>query len=90
MNDWAVQMAKMFKERENKTPEEITVAKVIDPMPNIKLSLGDDILLDLEDLIIASRIYELILHVGDDVILIPSASGQLYYLMDKVGEAHVS
>lgn len=48
------------------------------------------IILEANDLVIASRIYELILHVGDDVIVSPSASGQLYYLIDKVGVPHVS
>lgn len=90
MEEWCVQLAKMFKDRDNKTPEEVTIAKVIDVMPNIKLSLGEDILLDSQDLIIASRIYELILHVGDGVILIPTVSGQIYYLMDKVGQPNVS
>lgn len=87
---WDVQMAKMFKDRDNKAPEEATIAKVVNPMPDIKLSLGDDIILEEEDLIISSRIHELILHTGDDIIIIPSASGQLFYAMDKVGVKHVS
>lgn len=90
MNNNEARLAKFFKERDNKTPEEIAVAKVVTIMPNIKLSLGSDIILDVEDLVISSRIYELILHVGDDVIVTPSASGQLYYLIDKVGAPHVS
>lgn len=90
MSDWAIQFAKMLKERDNRTPEEVGIAKVIDPLPNIKLSLGDDIILDAEDIVISSRIYELILYSGDEVIVMPSASGQLYYLIDKVGEKHVS
>ncbi|ULO09675.1 hypothetical protein H1230_13395 [Paenibacillus sp. 19GGS1-52] len=90
MNDNEVRFTKYFKDRDNKTPEEIAVAKVITIMPNIKLSLGLDIILDADDLVIASRIYDLILHIGDDVIVTPSASGQLYYLIDKVGAPHVS
>lgn len=90
MDDWKTQLTKLFKERENVSPSEIAVAKVISIMPNIKLSLSDDIILDADDLVIASRIYEIDLQTGDSVILVPNASGQIYYLIDKVGEPHVS
>ncbi|MNB98369.1 hypothetical protein D3C75_456180 [compost metagenome] len=90
MNDWKTQLTKLFKDRENITPSELAVAKVINIMPDIKLSLSDDIILDNDDLIIASRMYEIILHDGDNVIVMPTASGQIYYLIDKVGEPYVS
>ncbi|NGM81282.1 hypothetical protein G5B47_02520 [Paenibacillus sp. 7124] len=90
MDDWKTQLTKLFKERENVALTEIAVAKVIDIMPDIKLSLSDDIILDVDDLVIASRMYEIELQAGDSVIVMPTASGQIYYLLDKVGEPHVS
>ncbi|SDT22246.1 hypothetical protein SAMN05444162_3460 [Paenibacillaceae bacterium GAS479] len=85
MEEWSINMAKMFKERENKAPLEPTTGKVIGLLPNLRLSLGDEIILDDEDIIVSNRIYSLNLVVGDELILFPSANGQAYYVMDKVG-----
>jgi len=85
MRPWAVQLAQLFKERNNTAPADAAIATIISPLPDITVSLLDEILLDQDDLIIASRLYELDLQSGDQVILIPAANGQRYYMMDKVG-----
>ncbi|WP_340004265.1 hypothetical protein MHH52_20695 [Paenibacillus sp. FSL K6-0276] len=64
-----MQFAKLFKDRDNKTPEEIAVAKVINIMPNIKLSLGTDIIFDADNLVNSSRIYELIYMLATMLLL---------------------
>ncbi|MFD1957329.1 DUF2577 family protein [Paenibacillus thailandensis] len=83
MEPWAVGLAKMFKDNENPKYDGATVGKVISPLPSIKIALGDEILLESDNLVIANRIYELSPVSGDSVILIPN--GQMYYVIDKVG-----
>lgn len=87
MESWEVQFATFFNNRKSgaDAAAEAASAKVISPLPNISLSLGDEIILDDENLIVANRIYEIPLQPGDEVILLPSAGGQIFYLMDKVG-----
>ncbi|WP_427340655.1 DUF2577 family protein [Caloranaerobacter sp. DY30410] len=91
--DGISELAKMFKERENKPYMGPRVGQVISPLPEIKVKLGDKILLDKQRLIIASHIYEhfgwtdetgtYYLAEGDKVILIPSTDEQIYFLVDK-------
>ncbi|MNP74801.1 hypothetical protein D3C76_1717380 [compost metagenome] len=52
------------------------------------VSIGEEILLDADQLVIANRLYYLPepLASGDEVILIPGPGGQIYYAIDKVGE----
>lgn len=88
MESWEVSFARMFKERDNEPQESAATGKIITVSP-LSVGLGDEIILDNEDLIISSRIYDLYLKVGDPVILIPTASGQKYYVIDKVGKANV-
>ncbi|MBO7747347.1 DUF2577 family protein [Paenibacillus sp. MWE-103] len=85
MKPWAVGVARLLKERDNKPPSGVALATVISPLPEMSLSLTDDIILDTADLIVASRLYELELQAGDVVIVLPSEGGQIYYVMDKVG-----
>ncbi|MEC0370891.1 hypothetical protein [Paenibacillus chibensis] len=86
MESWEVQLATIFNRKAGEDPAaEAVSAKVISPLPNISLSLGDEIILDEENLIVANRIYEIPLQPGDEVILLPTAGGQIFYLMDKVG-----
>ncbi|MWC26627.1 hypothetical protein [Paenibacillus sp. MMS18-CY102] len=85
MKNWAVEVAKMFKERNNPAASGATVATVLSPLPAISLSLTDEIVLDAEDVILSSRIGELSLAAGDLVIVLPSEGGQIYFVLDKVG-----
>lgn len=75
------ELAKMFKERDNKPYFGPQVGNVISPPPDIMVSLGDSILLDKEDLVIGAMVQGLV--AGDEVILIPSGDHQTYYLIDK-------
>jgi len=85
LRSWEYQLARLFKDRDNKPESEELKAKIISPLPNISISLGDEIILDEKDLIVANRIYQMDLHPGDEVIVLPAGSGQTYYLIDKVG-----
>jgi len=75
------ELAKLFKERDNKPYLGPQVGSVISPFPDIKVSLGDSILLEKEDLVIGAMVQGLV--AGDEVILIPSGDCQTYYLVDK-------
>lgn len=101
MEAWELEMVKMFNAGPNKPfAAGFTTGKVIEPLPNIIIAIGDDILLDKEDLVIANQLYFKHTHqaneyhtpvpkpltVGDEVILIPDSSGQKYALIDKAGE----
>lgn len=88
MEAWEISFAKMFKARDNKPQEGAATGKIITVSP-LSLSLGDEIILDNEDLVISSRVHELYLKVGDSLMLIPTANGQKYYVIDKVGKANV-
>ncbi|MEC0107276.1 hypothetical protein P4H27_10040 [Paenibacillus taichungensis] len=88
MDKWDVQLANIFKERNNPAQLGTMLGKVNSPMPNLSLSLGDEIVLDTEDLVLANKMFYLPapLIPGDYVIVSPSADGQTYFVMDKAGE----
>lgn len=100
MENWSVQFAKMLKERNNLSPVGIVIGKVIKGLPRLSISIGEDIILDHEQLIVANRLYHMHKHaddqyhspisiplsVGDRVILIPTINQQIYAVVDKVGE----
>ncbi|SMG58190.1 hypothetical protein SAMN06295960_4639 [Paenibacillus aquistagni] len=85
METWEVQLAGLFKERNNPKRIGVTAAVIIDPLPNLKIGLGDEIILDMDQLIVANRIYQLSLKAGDEVVLVPATSEQQFYVIDKVG-----
>ena len=85
MEDWEVKAALLLKERDNKPQESTSTGLVVNPSP-LMISLGDEIILDEEDLIISNRVYEMVLKINDQVILLPAANGQQYYAIDKVGK----
>jgi len=76
------ELAKMLKERDNKLYSGPQVGKVVTSPPNIKVSLGDSIFLEKEDLVIGSSVLVNLVD-GDEVILFPSGAHQIYYLIDK-------
>ncbi|KQX69224.1 DUF2577 family protein [Paenibacillus sp. Root444D2] len=100
MEKWDVGFAKMLKDKKSNGSFGVTTGKIISALPDIVVQVGDEILLDSSDLIIANRLYYMHTHdddeyhtpipitliTGDMVILIPSSNGQTYYLIDKVGE----
>lgn len=88
MDKWDVTLAQLFKDRNNPKAQGISLGKVISGLPSLSVSLGDEIILDTEDLVIANRLYHLptVLTAGDYVILVPAPNGQTYYALDKAGE----
>lgn len=100
MEKWDVGFAQRFKERENKAFVGMVVGEVITGLPNLSVSIGKDIILDIDQLVIANRIYYMHYHLddashtpvditlapGDKVLLMPTSSEQSYYLIDRVGE----
>ncbi|MCY9529175.1 DUF2577 domain-containing protein [Paenibacillus alvei] len=87
MESWEVQFAQLFKERNNPKKTGIVAATIIDPLPNMRISLGEEIILDMDQLVVANRVYQLKeLKQGDQVVLVPTTNEQQYYVIDKVGE----
>lgn len=82
--DGITELAKLLKERENRDYLGPQIGTVVNPLPNIKIRMGEKILLTSSHLIIASRLTEIELQSGDEVILIPSTDGQRYCAIDKV------
>jgi len=85
LDKWDVELARLLKERNNRPNMGVVIGKVIRELPDLLVSIGDEIILD-EELLIANRIYSLALLAGDQLILMPSSDGQTFYVMDKVGE----
>ncbi len=93
--DGVIELAKLFKERENISTMGIQIGKVISVNP-LKIALGDKIILDTDDLVISQSAYykyDLIngvlnqvpkLEIGDKIILLPATDEQIYIVMDKV------
>ncbi|MNC27827.1 hypothetical protein D3C75_760150 [compost metagenome] len=99
MEDWAVQFAKMLRERDNPAPVGFVIGEVVAGPPEIKIALGKEILLESRQLRIADGLQHkhthtedeyhtpvpLPLEAGDQVIMIPSPDGQTFAVLDKVG-----
>lgn len=62
MEKWDTGFAKMFKERENKSPVGMVIGEVITGLPDLTVSINDEINLDTEQLIIANRLYTMHTH----------------------------
>lgn len=88
MEKWDVTLASLLRERDNRPAPSISMGKVIAGLPELSVSVGSEIILDSDQLIVGNRLYKLPepLVPGDDVILIPDPGGQIYYVIDKVGE----
>ncbi len=61
----------------------MTTAKVITPPPNTNIQLNETITLDNEQLIFTETVVTKGLINGDEVILIPTADEQMYFVIDK-------
>ena len=85
MDKWDIEIARLLKERDNRPQMGVVIGKVIRGLPDLSVSIGDEIILD-EELKIANRLYSITLLAGDELILMPSSDGQTFYVMDKVGE----
>lgn len=84
MEKWEVEAALMFKGKGKGSQVSVSTGKVIRSNP-LTISLGDEIILDAEDLVVSNRIALMVLQPNDQLILISNSSGQIYYAIDKVG-----
>jgi hypothetical protein len=88
LDKWDVQLAGLLKDRENRPMPSTVIGMVVSGLPSITVSIGEEILLDADQIVVANRLYHLPVPLasGDSVILVPGAGGQIYYAIDKVGE----
>lgn len=80
--DALTEFAKLLKERDNQQLPSATTGIVLSLPSNPKIRLNEFIVLDKDQLVFAQSIVST-LSVGNEVILVPVADGQLYYVIDK-------
>jgi len=76
---WDVDLAKEFKKRTNSTPGGPVLGEVIGVNP-LKISIFDGKVI-ISNMYICSR---LSVEIGDNVLCIPTADEQKYFIVDKV------
>lgn len=76
-------MIKSGNRSKMQTAKSITTGKVISPPPHANIQLNDTINLDNEQLIFTETVVNKSLIKGDEVILIPTADEQQYFVIDK-------
>lgn len=88
--DGISELARLFKERDNKPYMGPIVGNVVSPLPDIKIQIDNNIILNISNLVISNHTYmhyknidDTWLVIGDKVILIPSTDEQTYFLIDK-------
>lgn len=100
MADGITELAMLFKERDNKAQISFVVGTVKSAVPMVIAPEGINFSLGIDDLIIPERLTEFdeevkingqvmtVHHEGlkpyERVVLLPSADGQKYFIMDKV------
>lgn len=90
--DSYIELAKLFKERNNKPQVGILIGTVLEPYPNLTISVIQ-LTLDKDRLIIPFLLQDDIKNIadpyldsGDKVMLIPTTNLKWFYIIDKVGE----
>lgn len=84
MDKELIELAALFKKRENKEYDGFLIGKVISPLPSIQISIDENIILDNSHLIVTERAFSSPLEEGNEVALLPSSNNQIYLLIDKV------
>lgn len=79
--DGITELAKLFKERENKSSIGVITGTVANVSPP-RVSISDRIVVSGGKLIIANS-YLNAMQIGDSVIIIASSDNQKYYVIDK-------
>lgn len=85
MESWEYEMKKLFQRDKTPPAGGFFIGTVITGLPYITLSLGDEIILDSEQIIVANTLYSKNITTGNQIILIPSSDNQSYVAIDKVG-----
>ena len=80
---WYNELAKEIKNRDNKMPETPLVGTVVSVSP-LKISIfNNKVILNREKCYICQKVSNSLL-AGDNVLCIPTQSGQKYFIVDKV------
>lgn len=82
--DGVSELAKIINERNNPKKIGLQIGRVITTFPNIKVSMGEKVILDKDNLIVSDTIYKKQLYNEDEVVLIPTEDEQSFLLVDKV------
>jgi len=83
MNKEMVELAMLFKSRDNKQQASFVIGKVVNVFP-LKIGDGDEILLEGSQLITLSHLLKVETFKKEDkVVLIPSNDGNTYLLLGK-------
>ena len=83
--DSVSELAKLFKERENQGVYSPMIGTVIE-LPNIRIRVGDKIILDGSHLTMCAVLQhnEEYSDIGREVVLLPYADGQKYFVIGMV------
>lgn len=96
MQKWAVDLGKAIKGKREPHAPGVEIGTVLTGLPALSVSVGEDIILEAEQLILAEQLFRMHTHTGetvvpvslapgDRVILMPTVSQQIYCVIDKVG-----
>ncbi|WP_018923869.1 DUF2577 family protein [Salsuginibacillus kocurii] len=80
MADGYSKLAKLFKDRENPKQMGIMTGTVIEPPPEPKIRIDENIVLDKQHLIFDD---DLTIEKDDEVIIIPAGNQQVFYVLAK-------
>ena len=92
MSDAYIELAKLFKKRNNPKTINLLIGKIITPLPYIRVMLNEKVVLTKDNLIIAEHIYlhykqddiNKWLNIDDEVIMMPTTDRNTFCLIDKV------
>ncbi|MGE7838003.1 DUF2577 domain-containing protein [Viridibacillus arvi] len=82
-DDGLTEFAKMFKDRDNKTPSSITTGIVITPPPEITIKLNDVVVLSKENLIFSAHMLKEYYREAD-------IEGELRFTQSNAGQTSVA
>lgn len=80
--NWDVEIAKQFKNRDNKTPIGPQLGEVISSNPIKVAILGNKAILNSDNSYVCSSAQNII--TGDKVLCLPTSDGQTFFIVDKV------
>lgn len=86
MLGWDVELAKLFKDRDNIEEIGVVIGKVINPLPGIEISiLNDSVIIRKEKLYICNSAK--VVNKGDKVLLIQNTDEQRFSIIDTIKKA---
>jgi hypothetical protein len=87
-----VKLAKMLKERDNKSPTSTSTGKVLSWLPNeVIISIENGaVFLRNEHIILTQTVVDRTIEIGDELVIIPTPDEQTYFVLDKAVVLDVS